>query len=104
MRYVRLLSSTRAIMPGIGEGHVDTNGARGSAKILKGKCVGRLIEAGLRGFVSGPDATFDELVTLQKGQFGCARLLLAVGALFHRDLVGCGDLAGVLRLHRSRLR
>ena len=76
----------------------------GSAKILKGKCVGRLIEAGLRGFASAPDATLDKAVTLQIRQFVCARLALAVGAFFHRNFVGGGDVAGVLWLHRRRLR
>ena len=91
-------------MPGVGEGRVATNPTRGSAKILKGKCVGRLIEAGLRGFALAPDATFDELVTLEIRQFIYARLALAVGAFFHRNLVGGGDVAGVLWLHRRRLR
>jgi hypothetical protein len=91
-------------MPGVGEGRVATNPTRGSAKILKGKCVGRLIEAGLRGFASAPDATLDKAATLQIRQFVCARLALAVGALFHRNFVGCGDLAGALWLYRRRLR
>ena len=90
-------------MPGIGEGHIVTNPTWGPVKILKGKCVGRLIEAGLRGFALAPDATFDELVTLEIRQFIYARLALAVGALFHRNFISCGDLAGALWLYRRRL-
>jgi hypothetical protein len=91
-------------MPGIGEGHIVTNPTGGPVKILKGKCVGRLIEAGLRGFASASDATLDKAVTLQIRQFVCARLALAVGALFHRNFVGGGYVARVLWLYRRRLR
>jgi hypothetical protein len=57
-----------------------------------------------RGFASAPDATFDELAALQKRQFLRARFLLAVGALFHRNFIGGGDLARALWLYRRRLR
>src|SRR5664280_714615 len=90
-------------MPGIGEGHIVTNPTWGPVKIPKGKCVGRLIEAGLRGFASAPDATLHKAVTLQIRQFVCARLTTAVGALFHRNCVSGGDLDGALWLYGRRL-